>query len=74
MSQSLAKVMVHVIYNTKNREPWLRDADLRSELYAYNATILKDDFREIRSRLRFEIDQRRLVVPPSGGIAAQKTA
>ncbi len=58
MSQSLAKVIVHIIYSTKNREPWLRDSDLRSELYAYNATILKDEFREICSRLRIEIDQR----------------
>ena len=74
MSQSLAKVIVHIIYSTKNREPWLKNSDLRSELYACNATILKDDFREICSRLRFEIDQRRLVVPPSGGIAARKTA
>ena len=43
MSQSLAKVIVHIIYSTKNREPWLRDADLRSELYAYNAAILKNE-------------------------------
>ena len=43
MSQSLAKVIVHIIYSTKNREPWLRDSDLRSELYAYNATVLKDE-------------------------------
>ncbi len=58
MSQSLLEVIVHVIYSTKNREPRLRDSDLRSELYAYNATILKDEFREICSRLRIEIDER----------------
>ena len=43
MSQSLAKVIVHIIYSTKNREPWLRDSDLRSELHAYIATILKNE-------------------------------
>jgi REP element-mobilizing transposase RayT len=43
MSQSLAKVIVHIVYSTKHRHPWLRDPALRSELYAYNATILKND-------------------------------
>jgi REP element-mobilizing transposase RayT len=38
----LAKVIVHIVYSTKNRHPWLRDPELRSELYAYNATILKE--------------------------------
>jgi len=43
MPQSLAKVIVHIVYSTKNREPWLRDPGLCTELYAYNATILKND-------------------------------
>ena len=43
MSQSLAKVIVHIVYSTKHRKPWLGDTGLRSELYAYNATILKDE-------------------------------
>ena len=43
MSQSLAKVIVHIVYSTKHRQPWLRDPILRSELYAYNATVLKKD-------------------------------
>jgi len=42
MSQALAKVIVHIVYSTKNREPWLKDPMVRSELYAYNATILKN--------------------------------
>jgi REP element-mobilizing transposase RayT len=42
MPQSLAKVIVHIIYSTKSRAPWLRDSNFRSELFAYNATILKD--------------------------------
>jgi putative transposase len=43
MSQSLAKVIVHIVYSTKHRQPWLCDPILRSELYAYNATVLKKD-------------------------------
>ncbi len=40
MPQSLAKVIVHIVYSTKNREPWLEDKTLRTELFAYNASIL----------------------------------
>jgi REP element-mobilizing transposase RayT len=43
MSQSLAKVIVHIVYSTKHRQSWLKDPGLRSELYAYNATVLKND-------------------------------
>ena len=42
MPQSLARVLVHLVYSTKNRTPWLADPDLRSELYAYKATILRN--------------------------------
>jgi putative transposase len=41
MSQSLAKVLIHIIYSTKNRTPWLKDATIRAELYAYQATVLQ---------------------------------
>ena len=43
MSQSLAKVIVHIVYSTKHRQTWLKDPGFRSELYAYNATVLKND-------------------------------
>ena len=43
MPQSLAKVIVHIVYSTKHRTPWLRDPRVRSELYAYNATVLHND-------------------------------
>jgi REP element-mobilizing transposase RayT len=42
MPQSLAKVLVHLVFSTKHRTPWLRDRGLCSELYAYAATILRD--------------------------------
>ena len=43
MPQSLSKVTLHITFSTKNRKPWLRDPTLRTELYAYMATILRDN-------------------------------
>jgi putative transposase len=41
MPQSLSKVIVHVIFSTKNREPWL-DRDMRPRIHAYLATLCRD--------------------------------
>ncbi len=41
MPQSLSKVIVHIIFSTKNREPWL-DSDVRPRVHAYLATICRD--------------------------------
>ena len=41
MPQSLAKLLVHLIYSTKNREPILADG-IRDELHRYSAGILKE--------------------------------
>ncbi|MDA0813782.1 MAG: transposase [Verrucomicrobia bacterium] len=43
MPQSLSRIVVHIVFSTKNREPYLRDSGLRRELYAYMATILRDN-------------------------------
>ena len=43
MPQSLAKVLVHIVYSTKARRPWLRDEEIRKQLYAYKATILREN-------------------------------
>ncbi len=40
MPQSLAHVILHVVFSTKNRAPLLRDQDLRSRLHAYIAGTL----------------------------------
>jgi putative transposase len=32
MSQSLAKILVHTVFSTKNRHPYLHDRDLRTEM------------------------------------------
>lgn len=41
MPQSLAKILIHLIYSTKNRERILVD-DIRDELHRYTAAILKE--------------------------------
>ena len=43
MSQSIAKVALHLVFSTKHRRPWLKEAELREELSAYMATILRDN-------------------------------
>jgi putative transposase len=42
MPQSLARVILHVVYSTKNRVPFLKDAGIRSRLYAYMAGVLQN--------------------------------
>ena len=41
MAQSLSKVFIHVIFSTKNREPWL-DTEIRPSIHAYLATVCRD--------------------------------
>src|SRR5271168_4882265 len=40
MPQSLAKILVHAVFSTKERRPFLRDAALRVELHHYLGGIL----------------------------------
>jgi REP element-mobilizing transposase RayT len=35
MPQSLAKVLIHVVFSTKNRTPWLTNREIRKELHRY---------------------------------------
>ena len=41
MSQSLALVLVHIIFSTKNRMPFLQSTELRSEVHAYLTGTLR---------------------------------
>ena len=41
MSQSLSKVILHIIFSTKNREPWL-NSEVRPRVHAYLATVCRD--------------------------------
>ncbi|VGO20730.1 transposase [Pontiella sulfatireligans] len=41
MPQSLSKIYIHTVFSTKNREPFLSDADFRDELHAYMGGIAK---------------------------------
>jgi REP element-mobilizing transposase RayT len=40
MPQSLAQILVHAIFSTKDRQPFLRDQPLRQELHSYLGGIL----------------------------------
>ena len=40
MPQSLAKIIVHTVFSTKERRPFLRDRALREELHRYLGGIL----------------------------------
>ncbi|HWB06395.1 MAG TPA: IS200/IS605 family transposase [Verrucomicrobiales bacterium] len=41
MPQSLSLVIVHIIFSTKNRQPWI-DPSMRPRLHAYLATVARD--------------------------------
>lgn len=41
VAQSLSRVILHVVFSTKNREPWL-DNNVRPQMHAYLATICRD--------------------------------
>jgi putative transposase len=41
MPQSLSKVILHIIFSTKNCDPFL-DSDVRPRMHAYLATICRD--------------------------------
>jgi putative transposase len=40
MSQSLSKILVHTVFSTKDRRPFLRDRLIRDELHAYLGGVL----------------------------------
>ena len=40
MPQSLARILVHTVFSTKERRPFLRDLSLRQELHLYLGGIL----------------------------------
>jgi len=42
MSQSLAKILVHTVFSTKERRPFLRDKAVREELHRYLGGILNN--------------------------------
>jgi putative transposase len=41
MSQSLARLLVHLVFSTKNRVPFLQSPGLRSEMHAYLTATLQ---------------------------------
>ena len=43
MPQSLAKILVHTVFSTKDRRPYLRDQALREEMHRYLAIANYED-------------------------------
>ena len=41
MPQSLSRIYLHFVFSTKDRQPWLKRADLRKELFGYIGATLK---------------------------------
>ena len=41
MPESLSKVILQIVFSTKNREPWL-EPDVRPRMHAYLATVCRD--------------------------------
>jgi putative transposase len=41
MPQSLSQVIIHIVFSTKDRHPWL-NPDIRSGMHAYLATVCRD--------------------------------
>ena len=41
MPQSLSQVIVHIVFSTKERRPWL-DPDIRPRMHGYLATVCRD--------------------------------
>ena len=42
MPQSLVQIYVHIVYSTKNRQPFLTDATFRNRVHAYMSGICKN--------------------------------
>jgi REP element-mobilizing transposase RayT len=42
MPQSLAQIYLHLVFSTKNREPFLKDPDLRAQMYAYLGGVCRN--------------------------------
>jgi putative transposase len=42
MGQSLVEIYVHIVFSTKHRQPFLRDAEFRAKTHAYLAGILRN--------------------------------
>ncbi len=42
MAQSFSQVLVHGVFSTKDRTPWI-DKEIEPELFAYLATVLKSE-------------------------------
>ncbi len=69
MSHSLTKLTIHIIFSTKNREPWLAPA-LRPRLFAYmKATIERSNGHTLAINGMAEHVHILVVVPPDRSVS-----
>ena len=66
MGQSLAHLLVHAIFSTKDRRPFLHSEEIRNEIYAYMAGTLKN-LEWIRCLLRQRVQRGLGLKPPRVG-------
>jgi putative transposase len=43
MAQSVARVLIHIVFSTKDRRAWLKERELCDQLYKYMATVLRNE-------------------------------
>jgi putative transposase len=66
MAQSLTLVLVHIIFSTKNRSPFLQSTEVRSQAHAYIAEqeihhrrmTFQDEFRALLNKHGIRFDER----------------
>jgi REP element-mobilizing transposase RayT len=42
MPQSLVEIYLHLVFSTKNREPFLKDPDIRAQMHAYLGGVCRN--------------------------------
>jgi hypothetical protein len=61
MAQSLANVLLHVVWSTKNREPWINDRYVQNQKEHHRGTrrlTFQDELRALLSKNGVACDER----------------
>jgi hypothetical protein len=61
MAQSVSHLIVHAVFSTKDRRPFLHSEEIRIETYAYHRKFsYQEELRELLKRHRGAFDERYL--------------
>jgi len=61
MPQSLSHLIVHAVFSTKDRRPFLHSEDVRIDTYAHHREFsYQEELRELLKRHRVAFDERYL--------------